>query len=125
MGAGSRRGARGCGLQRADAVGERALVVVRRFSAVRAAFRARTIEVLHPRAPGLTAFGNRLRQHGFDRRTGAFEHGREAGHLGRDVIDPLAQERVLDPLGRPGGLRIALHGRNLALQPAAVLDRGG
>jgi hypothetical protein len=81
-GAGSRRRARGGGLQSADAVGERALAVVRRVPAVAAAFPACAVEVRHARASRLTAFGNRLRQDGFDRRTGAFEHGRQPRDLG-------------------------------------------
>src|ERR1700722_3296119 len=94
-GAGSRRRARGGGLQSADAVGERALAIVGRVPAVAAAIPACAVEVLHPPAPRLTAIGNRLGQDGFDRRTVPVEHGGEAGYLGCDVIDPLAQQRVL------------------------------
>ena len=44
-------------------------------------------------------------EHGFDRRAGAFERRGEARDLGGDVVDALAQQRVLDALGRPGRLR--------------------
>ena len=40
-------------------------------------------------------------QHGLDRRTRAFERGRQARDLGGDVVDALAQQRILDALGTP------------------------
>ena len=62
------------------------------------------------------------REHGVDRRARAFERRGEAGDLGGDVVDALAQERVLDPLGRPGRLRPRASSCHLALQLGALLD---
>ena len=56
-------------------------------------------------------------------RARAFERRGEAGDFGGDVVDALAQQRVLDALGRPGRFRVALHDRKLALQLVALLDR--
>ena len=56
-------------------------------------------------------------------RAGAFEHRGQPRHFGRDVVDALAQQRVLDPLGRPGRFRLALHRGELALQLGAILAR--
>ena len=42
-------------------------------------------------------------------RAGPFQHRGEARDFRRDVVDALAQQRVLDPLGRPGRFRLALH----------------
>jgi hypothetical protein len=101
-------------LQRADAVGERASALLRRLEL--AAFAAGAVGAADRR---------RLGEDRFDRRVRAFERGGEPCHLGGDVVDALAQQRVLDPLGRPGRFRFALEIGDLALQLGALLDRGG
>ena len=64
--------------------------------------------------------GGFARQHRLDRRIGAFERDGEARDLGRDIVDALAQQRVLDPLRRPGLLRLALHRGDFLLQLGAL-----
>src|SRR5437764_4517189 len=91
----SRGDPRGARLQRTDAIGKAALALL---AAGRCAL--------------LLACAVALKPHGFvgqnrlNGGAGAFEHGRQAHDLGGNVVDTLAQERVLDPLRRPGGLRL-------------------
>src|ERR1041385_3676069 len=96
---GRRRKPRRARLQRADAIGEAALAVF----AVR-------IRGLNRGLAG--AVGARRVLDGENRvdlRVGPFERRGEARDLRRHIVDALAQERVLDPLGGPGRLRLALH----------------
>src|SRR6202040_2713539 len=108
-GASARRGEPGgAALQGADAVGEAAA----RFLAAR---RRRAIHRAGRRAG--------FRKNGLDARTGAFEHRGEPHHLRRHVVDPFAQQRVLDALGGPRRFGIALHRGDLALELRALLAR--
>src|SRR5262249_37856054 len=60
-------------------------------------------------------------QNRLDARAGAFECGREPRHLGGDVVDALAQQRVLHPLGGPGAFRLALHALDFELGARPLL----
>ncbi len=62
---------------------------------------------------------------GVDRRFRSFQRRGETSDLGGDVVDALAQKRVLDPLCRPAGLGFAAHLRDFGLQLIALADRGG
>ena len=100
-GAGSRRRARGGGSAKRGC-GRRARPCRRPACPCRGRRLPRcAVEVRHARASARPRSGP-LAQDGFDRRTGAFERSRQPRDLGGDVVDALAQQRVLHPLGRPG-----------------------
>ena len=119
-------GAGGVGLQRPDALGERA-----------AAFGGRRLRPRHWPASWRRwrpCAGDRRfrRQHGLDRRIRPFELHRELGDFGGDVVDALAQQRIFHALGRPGAFGLLLDRVDVALQLGAFvagdaklfLDRG-
>ena len=112
-------------MQRADAVGQRGLVFLRRIHPTGGRLTRLTVDV-HDRCGGLNVALAQSRrvdgEHRHDRRARAFQRGGEAGDFGGDVVDAFAQQRILDALGRPGRFRIALHDRKLALQLVALLD---
>src|SRR5262245_28448402 len=103
----------GCpALQRADAIGERALG------------RSRSRRRGWRRAVG--AAGGRRRaglENRADRRIRALERGGEPRDLGRNVVDTLAQHGVLFALVGDRVLNVALDPGELALQPVALLVR--
>ena len=108
------RHARGVALQRADAVGEVATGRDRLAQAdlVIGGYRAHAGAVAH-------RFGGEDR---VDRRIRPFQRRRQPRHFGGDVVDALAQQRVLHPLGRPGFLGLALDVAEFARQPVAFID---
>ena len=54
-------------------------------------------------------------------RVRAFQRRGEPRHFGGDVVDALAQQRVLDPLGGPGFLGLALHVAEVAGDAVALV----
>jgi len=99
------------GLQCANAVGEVA-VGRGRFADVGLA-----IAALRRRGPAVHRFGGK---DGVDRRIWSFQYRGEPRHFGGHVVDTLAQERVLHPLGRPVFLGLALNRAELAGEPVAL-----
>src|SRR3990167_3097682 len=83
-------------LQGANAVGEVAL-------AFAGAGRGSALAIGRARPIGATLLAG---EHGFDRGIAAFERDGEARDLCRDVVDALAQQRVLHPLRGPGLFRL-------------------
>ena len=109
-------GAGGVGLQRPDAFSKRP-------AALRHAARGRAIGA--GAVDGLCRLGRyggiHGGQHGFDRRIRAFELHREFRHLGGDVVDAFAQQRVFHALGRPGAFGLLLDRVDVALQLGALV----
>src|SRR5215216_475319 len=116
---GGRREPGGARLQGADAIRKAALGILD-------GDHGRILRACHWRRAvggGLSARRGRLGQNGIDRRIRALQRGSEPRDLGRDVIDAFAQQRILDPLGRPRRLSLALHGCQFALQLCPLFAR--
>src|SRR4051812_9518786 len=108
--------ARGVGLQRPDAFGQRAAAF---GSAARWAGRG-AVGRGQRRLCRRGRFGS---QHGFDRRVRSFKLDRELRHFGGDVVDAFAEQRIFHALGRPRTFRLLLNGVDVALQLAAFVPR--
>src|SRR5262249_35785666 len=58
-----------------------------------------------------------------NRRAQPLERNCDAYHLGRDIVDALAQHRICHPLGRPSGLDLLADRLDLVLQLEALVAR--
>ena len=109
-------GAGGVGLQRPDALGQRAAALGATLGepcvAAPLAGSRRTCRRLALR-----------RQHGLDRRIRPFQLHRQFGHFGGDIVDAFAQQCIFHALGRPGAFGLLLDRVDVALQLGAFVAR--
>ena len=119
-------------MQGANAVGEGAFVLLWRVHSADGSF-ALAVDIRHRtkrgRVCGATCALSQFRrigcEHGHDGRTWTFERRRQARYFGGNVVDALAQERILDAFGCPCRFRVPLDGCEFLLKLGALSDRLG